>query len=131
MDSKEQGRQLFFAQWGEKTLEALRQEATKEFNGTAFEAIRANTGQRLAIVICATGEHEMARLARPNSVPAGCAPVNWDATMVAEVVVGAFKSEAIVYLEKRTTNNRLSAVLLISADPRSNKILEQLFNLPT
>ena len=129
MDPTEQCRKLFLAQWGGKTLEAFRQQAMKEFNGTAFEAIRANTGRRLAIVICATGEHEMSRLARQQSPPADCKPVDWEATRVADVVIGALKSEAIVYLDQRTTENRLTAVMLISADPRSNTRLEQFFGL--
>src|SRR5580658_5420453 len=49
---------------GGQTLATLRDDATKEFNGTSTNSLRVANGSRLALAVCVTGDHELAKIAK-------------------------------------------------------------------
>jgi hypothetical protein len=116
--------------WGTKTLAAFRNEASKELNGTAFESVRADEGQRLAIIICLTGEHQISLLEDSLHLGEQVAPADWSSLTLADMAMRTVLRDGLTCEDLRDENGERSAVVLSAADPDSVRILETLFNLP-
>ncbi len=114
-------------QWGYQTLEEFRVEAQQQFNGTAFSAIRMGNS-RVLLAVCITGAHELRKIARafpPDDRP------NADRSKISlpSLAVAALQNSSLIQETFRSEDKELTALALISADPRSISILETIFGL--
>jgi hypothetical protein len=130
MNAVDQITGLLREKWGTKTLAAFRDEAAKEFNGTLFESVREQNGIRIMLVICLTGQHEIETLKIAFRLDESGKPADWGSTTVTDVVICTMQGSGLSYQAEYDTKGRPTAVLLISTEPRSMKILERLFRLP-
>lgn len=112
-----------------KTLAEFRDEASKEMNGTRFEALRPDGGKRFMLIVCATGEHQIKILCDTlNFVDSG-KRLNWSEVRLMEVVTSTKMRGGLCYECEGNILGRPKSVLLIAADPDSIINLERLFNL--
>jgi hypothetical protein len=120
---------LLREKWGTKTLSALRSEAAKELNGSLFESIREQNGQRLLLVMCLTGQHEIKILEKAVTLDKTGTPVDWKTTTVCDVVIRTMLGSGLSYEAEYDAKGQPSSVLLIVTHPHPMKLMERLFNL--
>jgi hypothetical protein len=114
--------------WGGQTLASLRDEATREFNGTCFSALRRRDGPRDVLIVCVTGAHELGKLEGLD--PAQAYPFgDWSKVSLFEAWLRTRLAGGFCYDAERKSGQALSAVVLIAAVPRSITRLEALLNL--
>jgi hypothetical protein len=109
------------------TLADFRLEAKKQFNGTAWRAIRPEGQPRRLLAVCMTGAHEIAKLGL--KADGAAARPDWNAKPLIEGVLMALLTRQIIYQDE-LSGGQLASVLFIAADPDSITYLERRFNLP-
>jgi hypothetical protein len=115
--------------WGAKTLSEFRNEAAKELNGTAFVSLRTGAGPRHVLAFCLTGEHEIAQVKKKFKLVKRAA-FNWKQATLPKLAARAMFEGGFIYDAEINGENQLTALVLMSTDPRSIAILEKAFNLP-
>lgn len=112
--------------WTGETLATLRSEALREFNGTAFKALRPDGKQRLFILCCVTGEHELGKVTdhflKVESEPLG----QWSKVSLMEAVSRAIMAGGFIHDFDSESSAKLKPLVLIAAGPDSVKKLEAL-----
>lgn len=113
------------------TLADFKKSAALEMNGTEVRWVKDGDGVRWLIAVCITGEYEINRIAKAFPA-ANITRRAFADTGLMETVLAAIFSKAVIFCEERDEKNNLTALVLISAVPRSveNVFLERLFNLP-
>jgi len=114
--------------WGGKTLEWLREQATREFNGTSLSSLRWSGGPRRILVICLTGQHEIAKISslQPQTARSFA---DWSSVSLFEATVVAISAGGFAYTFKGSSLATANAVVLIAAAPSSVAMLERVFQL--
>ena len=115
--------------WGAKTLSEFRNEAAKELNGTAFVSLRAGSSPRHVLAFCLTGEHEIAQVKKKFKLPKRAA-FNWKQTTLPKLAARAMFEGGFICDAEIGRDNRLTALVMMSTDPRTIAILEKAFNMP-
>jgi hypothetical protein len=116
--------------WGTKTLEALRMEAKAEQTGVMYDAIRIAGGRRLMIVICVTTKDQIATLRGLFDFADSGAPADWTKLTLLETVMRAQAGPGYAHESLRDETGDVSAIVLISAEPRSMAMIERVFGIP-
>ena len=109
------------------TLADFRREAEKQFNGTAWKAVRAEGQPRWLLAVCMTGAHEIAKLKFKADV--GATRPDWNVKPLMEGVALAMLTRQLIYQDE-LSGGQLASVLFIAAVPDSITYLERRFNLP-
>lgn len=115
--------------WGRITLADLRQQAVKEFNGTAYQAIRPPGRQRFFMACCVTGEHELTKARKamgdlqPTTLP------KWAETSLLEGVARAVMAGGLIYAFDNDNPAPQKPLVLISGDPDSTARLATLLGI--
>lgn len=114
-------------QWGNKTLSEFRGKALLEANGTAFESLRAQEGQRVIILMCLTESKQMEIIEAVMDF-GGQSPVDWDTYTLGHLALDSVKGGGSCYHEKcEPSGNRVSLVLCATS-PEAIRTLESIFN---
>ncbi len=128
--AEDQLRKLLDHHWRKKTLADLRKEAEREFNGTAFETIRADKGPRALLVICATGQHEIRLVEKALDLQADDEPwLNWESQTVFDLVLHTEMGVGISYQDQRDAKGNRCAIVICATRPENIQMLESLFGL--
>lgn len=117
-------------EWGHKTMADMRNEAAKNFNGTAFNAIRIKGRERALMVVCITGEHELNKVRHLYASSPAANPLDWNVVTIAEAIMRSFNPGHIAVECEWDSSSNLSALMLIAADPFSSTKLAEAFCLP-
>ena len=117
------------ALWGGQTLATLRDEASRELNGTCFKAQRTPDGPRRFLLICVTGEHEQ-RKAGKLSPKTQVAFGDWSRVSIFEAVFRAMTAGGFIYGFDSESSHSPPALVFIAALPDSITVLERVFALP-
>ncbi|MEY2577821.1 MAG: hypothetical protein QOI49_645 [Verrucomicrobiota bacterium] len=114
--------------WGGKTLETLREEATRELNGTSLSSLRWPAGPRRILIICLTGQYELRKLGslQPQTARSFA---DWSSVSLFEATVVALSAGGFAYTFAGKSLASASAVILIAAASDSVAILEGVFQL--
>lgn len=101
--------------WGVKTLADLRADAEKEFNGTAFTAMRCGN-RRALLAVCLTGQHEIQKIA--STVPLNEKNnADWTKITLASMAIAAIKNKGFIHEPFRSPDKNLTALVLTVTDP--------------
>jgi len=118
------------ARWQGVTLAAFKEEASKELNGTAFDALRPAGGPRVILVVCATGEHEISLIEKAIKLDDSGEPWDWKSVSLFEMIVKTEEGDGLSYQDLKGRDGKRAAVTLCATRPDKIKILEILFNFP-
>lgn len=130
MNGPEEFLRMILQTWGGKTLADLRNDAARQFNGTAFSALKTPAGQRIILVVCVTGEHELEKALKAFRLGSQGLPRNWAAERVVDVIMRTIAGGGFGYEDERDTRTgRVTALVLISAEPVSMENLEAALGL--
>lgn len=116
--------------WSRKTLSQFRSEAQAELNGTVFESIRFAGGERIALVMCLTGQHELAlaatrfQFASDSQQP----PPNWETATLADMLINTH--DGLAYEELLDPVGRRIAVAFCAYGRHAIDTIGKVFNLP-
>jgi hypothetical protein len=117
-------------EWTTKTLDDLRSEAVLEDTGLAFDAVREANGKRLFMVMCVTGEKNIAYVSeRLNLIEDGLVE-DWSTLTLAEVLMRTSRAGGLCFELFQGDSGTILAVTLIAADPDSVRTLSGLFDMP-
>jgi hypothetical protein len=114
--------------WGGKSLAWLREQALREFNGTSLSSLRWPGGPRRILIICLTGEHEVAKLGSLQPQTARLF-ADWSSVSLFEATVAAITAGGFAYTFEGSSLATASAVVLIAAGPGPIATLEKIFRL--
>ena len=112
-------------------MSAFRNEATKQINGTLYEAIRSENGRRFLLVICLTGKFEISKALKGFDLKTHGVPADWATTTVRALVMSAVSGNCFAYEAEYDALMQPTTLVFVSAEPHSINILERLFNLPS
>jgi len=115
--------------WGTKTLEDLRTEAVLKKTGIAFEEVRKKDGKRLFMVMCVTGQKNLAYLSTFLNLIDNGVTEDWNTLSLVEVLLRA-SSSGLAFEMLRSDGGYPLAVALIAADPCSVLKITGFFNMP-
>ena len=115
--------------WLRKTLADLRAEALAAATGIAFEALRAPSGERIALVVCITGMAQISRISAAFDFVDDGRQEDWNTLTLADLFVRTAPSRAISFECSRNAA-RICALVLSAADPCSCTKLAALFEIP-
>src|SRR5947209_2028794 len=120
--------------WVGKTLQSFCAEAEREFNGTAFDAIRASTwgkpGPRVMLAICITGPHELSLVTKFFHLVEGHGGKrDWNTYTLAQMMMDS-GTDGFAYQDLQDSNGKLIAVALVATRPDKVELLSQVFHLP-
>jgi hypothetical protein len=111
------------------TLTQFRALAAKEFNGTCSDGIRVQAGQRVAIFVCLTGQHEIEKLQRVLSFPAE-PMLDWSTLTLVEVFMRATANPSGLTCEvERDAQGRPTSIILVAVKPQSIQLIESALHL--
>jgi hypothetical protein len=115
--------------WGGQTLATLRDEATRELDGTCFQSLRLGEGPRRVLICCVTGEHELRRLGRLD--PSGAQSFgDWSDVSLFETVARTIMAGGFAYgFDRSGSRSSYLPVVLIASVPDSIAKLERLLGL--
>jgi hypothetical protein len=130
MSNLEEIAALLVKTWGTKTLEDFRVEAEHETNGTLFESLRADGGQRLIVVVCLTDPGQIKLIEDAVELVDNPNPEDWNALTLSTVAYRTAFGAGFGFESRRDDYGRRSALVLIAAEPRSMHIMETIFSLP-
>lgn len=120
--------------WVSKTLEAFRQEAEKEINGTAYHAIRPSTdgklGPRIMLAICVTGDHELSSVEKWFDFNDGGVTGDWQSYSLASMLVDADRTDGMGFQDLKDASGKRIAIALIASRPDKVQLLSRIFHLP-
>ena len=114
---------------GGQTLATLREEASKELNGTSYKTLRVAGGPRRFILMCLTGQHEQSKCSKlsPNTrISFG----DWSTVSIFEAVCRATEAGDFAYAFDSDSSRVPPALLFIAASPHHVNALERIFTLP-
>ncbi len=130
MNVLDQATDTFMKQWGNKTLEDLRQDALREQNGIVFESIRAENGPRIILLVCVSDPDKLPVFERGLHLPKTRSPVDWTTTSIGSTFCKIGPSAGLRYEDLRDETGTLTALTLFASDPESVNTLEKLFQFP-
>ena len=116
--------------WTSKTLEDLRSEAVLEDTGLAFDAMREANGKRMFMVMCVTGEQNIAYLGEHMNLIEDGFVEDWNTLSLAAVLMRTSRAGGLCFELFKGDSGSLLAVTLIAADPDSASKLCALFDMP-
>ena len=116
--------------WTSKTLEDLRSQAVLEDTGLAFDAVREGNGKRLFMIMCVTGETNIAYVRERMNLIDDDLAEDWNTLTLAEVLMRTSRAGGLCFELFEGDSGTLLAVTLIAADPNSVSRLCALFNMP-
>ena len=116
--------------WASKTLEDLRSEAVLEDTGIAFDAVREANGKRLFMVMCVTGEQDIAYVSEHLNLIKDGLIEDWKTLTLAEVLMRTSRAGGLCFELAQGDSGSILAVTFIAADPVSVSRLCALFDMP-
>jgi len=129
MDSLHQFAAMIQGAWGGQTLATLRNDAAKQFNGTCTNSLRMMNGPRTGLLICVTGEYELAKIVN-RVVPDTSNLFNdWSIVSLTAAAGHAIKEGGFCCIAERDKTRRIIALVLAAGSPESIRYLENIFGL--
>jgi hypothetical protein len=117
--------------WGKTSLEEHRIQADRDENGIAFEAIRADDGNRLMIVLCATDIDQIALLEKNFDFVDDRVARKWNALSLVHLAMHLMQNGGgLRFMSRRDEYGRRNALALVAIDPAPIHIVETVFKLP-
>lgn len=122
---------LITKRWGGRTLQQLREEALLDPNRSVFEAIRAEGGQRMVVMVCLTARGHILEVEQAFDLVDDGNAEDWNTLTLVEVFARTVRAGGFCFEAVRDEEGRRVAVVLIATEPRSIAKLELLGNLPS
>jgi hypothetical protein len=120
--------------WVGKTLQAFREEAERELNGNAFDAMRPSTegvlGPRLMLAICVTGQHELSLTEKCFDFTDTGVIQDWRTYTLAEMVMDAATAGGLGYQDLKDADGKRIAVTFVATQLDKVELLSRIFCLP-
>jgi hypothetical protein len=114
--------------WGKKTLNEFRNQALLEAKGTVFESVRAQEGQRLIILMCATDSKQIDMLDQIMDFGEQ-SPVDWDDYTLGHLALDSAQGGGSCYHEFCEPSGRRVSLALCATSPEAVRTLESIFKL--
>lgn len=130
MSNIEQLTDLVMKQWGSKSLESLRRQAKSEATGIAFDALRVAGGKRLMLVICVTKKDAIKLLEKAFDFADNGPAEDWTTLTLLEIAMRAVAGPGFAYEGIKDQTGGFSDIILISTEPRTMGVIEQIFTMP-
>jgi hypothetical protein len=116
--------------WTSKTLDVLRYEAAGEDSGLAFDALRVESGKRLAVVICSTDSENLRVLESNLQFRNEGPPADWSKLTLAEFIVKAMHMGGIAYEDYLDADGKRVAMAFAASGPDAVYVLGHIFQFP-
>lgn len=117
-------------QWSTKYLDELRYEAAGEDSGIAFDAVRAEGGQRMFMVCCFTDETTIRGLEKYFTLGDEGKPADWSKLSLGEFLMRCPPTGGLAYDDYRDGQGRRVALAFAAAGPEAIGIFEKIFSFP-
>lgn len=122
---------LITNRWGSRTLQQLREEALIDPNRSVFEAIRAESGQRVAVMVCLTARGHILQVEQGFDLVDDGNAEDWNTLTLVEVFARTVRAGGFCFEAVRDEEGRRVALVLSATEPRSISKLELMGNLPS